>query len=179
MRLTKGMDEGPLYTQKSIPLSGRETKEELATKLQALGANLLVEVLEKITTGTAKLRAQPHPDRATYTKKIEKSDGLIDWKKPGHTIVQEIRAYAGWPKSRTLLGGIDMIITEGYSTPGSPEHRVFGNVNTIASDKSLFAVTSGDGSLVWVERLIPIGKKEMSTAEFLRGYGNRFTSVEN
>lgn len=166
MRLTSGMDEGPIYKQKTVHLNASETKDELTISLQKLGSDLLVEALPQIINGVLRPRSQPHPDRATYTKKLKKADGDIDWTKPAQKIEREIRAYAGWPRSKTQLGQIDCIVTsaEVVEISGVP-----GNY-TIEKDK--LVIHTGMDSLK-IMKLQPIGKKEMSVEEFLRGYTNR------
>lgn len=172
MKLTAGMDEGPLYKQKSIPLSGRETKAELAQKLQELGIQLLIEVLPGIAGVELEPRQQPHPDRATYTKRISKEDGRIDWTKPAAQIERDVRAFATWPRSYTKLGDIDVVITEVHAVPS-----VGGEPGTVEIDESKqLMVNSGDGR-VRIDKLIPAGKKEMPVSAFLAGYKDRLQAA--
>ncbi len=163
MRLTKGMDEGPIYKQKTIKLTGQESKAELTERLQSLGAELLVEVLPLISNGQLVPRNQPHPDRATYSHKITKEDGTIDWSKPAERLEREIRAYADWPKSSAQLAGKEVIITKAHvvdfsGKPGELELR----------DKELL-VFCGQGALV-IDELKPAGKTKMNAAAFINGY---------
>lgn len=171
MRLEAGMDTGPIYKQKTIHLTGTESKMDLTEQLQKLGAELLVEVLPAIAEGSLKPRQQPHPDRATYTRLLAKNDGIIDWQKPAEQLEREIRAYLGWPKSQTTLGGIPVIITaakpvaiDGRITPG-----------TLRIEKSQLFVDTGKDQLE-VLSLQPLGKKEMPISAFLAGYRSRLTN---
>lgn len=116
-----------------------------------------------------KLEAKPQSGiGVSYSHKIKKSDGIISWEKPAIRIEREIRAYAGWPKSRTNLGGMDLIITKAYVVPMDSTP---GKIDIPTDGKSLI-VYCGSGYLC-IERLQPAGKKEMSAEEFLRGYGFR------
>lgn len=171
MRLEAGMDTGPIYRQKTVHLTGAESKMDLAEQLQKLGAELLVEILPAIAEGSLKPRQQPHPDRATYTRLLEKNDGIIDWQKPAEQLEREIRAYLSWPKSQTTLGDIPVIITsakpvaiDGQVTPG-----------TLMIEKSQLFVGTGKD---WLEvlSLQPLGKKEMPISAFLAGYRSRLTN---
>lgn len=163
MRLTAGMDEGPIYKQKTLQLRGDESKTELVARLQQLGSELLVEVLPSIVSGTLKPRKQPHPDRATYSHLLTKEDGVIDWNKPAEQIEREIRAFAGWPSSHTTLAGREVIITKVriVKISGTP-----GEVTIM--DKELI-IGAGKNSLA-IEKLKPAGKKEMTGSDFVRGY---------
>lgn len=174
MRLTAGMDEGPIYKQKTIHLTGDETKQVLTERLQRLGADMLRETLPAIASGELKPRHQPHPDRATYTSKITKADSTMDWQKPAHRLEREVRAYQYWPQSRTTLGTIDVIVTA-TTAVSQGEGLSPGEVNIVSEGKtkSLFVGTS-DGNLQ-IERLKPIGKKEMPVEAFLAGYRSQIT----
>lgn len=169
MRLEAGMDTGPLYKQKTIHLTGRESKAELTETLQKLGAELLVEVLPGVAEGSIKPRQQPHPNRATYTRLLSKDNGVIDWQKPAEIIEREIRAFSGWPKSQTVLGNIPVIVTSAKLARMN-KAAVPGEV--VVEKKRLLIGTRKD----WLDvlRLQPQGKKEMSVEAFLAGYRGRF-----
>lgn len=169
MRLTAGMDEGPIYKQKTLHLTGKETKAELTEALQTLGAELLAQVLPGIADGSLQPRQQPHPDRDTsYCKKISKEDGTIDWNKSAEQIEREIRAYAGWPRSSAKIGTLNVIIT-GSAIQKRSDSATPGTV--VAEKKSLLIATGQD----WLEitSLQLPGKKEMPVEAFLAGYRDR------
>ncbi len=163
MQLTAGMDEGPIYKQKTLHLTGSESKAELTEKLQMLGSELLKEVLPEIANSTLAPRQQPHPDRATYSHLITKQDGIIDWNKPAEQLEREIRAFAGWPSSRTTVADKDVIITAAHvvTQSGTP-----GQTQVIDNELAVFAGTNA----LSIDHLKPAGKNEMSAAEFIRGY---------
>jgi methionyl-tRNA formyltransferase len=162
MKLTSKMDAGPLFAQTEIALTGSETKQALADRLLEAGSRLLIERLPEILSGIA----QPAPQddtKATYCTLISKTDGLIDWHSSAVQIEREIRAYAGWPGSRTTLAGKDIIITGAslIKENGTPGH-------VVAKDRRLLVYCGKDALLI--EKLKPAGKKEMAAAEFLAGH---------
>ncbi len=167
MKLTKEMDAGPVYSQVEIALEGNEYSEDLYTRLAGKGAELLVDVLPSILDGQLQASNQ-NEDEASYCKLISKSDGTIDWNKSAVTIERQIRAFAKWPKSRTELGGIELIIAKAHI---SPENGKAGSVEL--ADQSL-RVCTGEGSLI-IDVLQPLGKKEMPIQAFLAGYKNKLT----
>lgn len=171
MRLTAGMDEGPIYKQKTFHLSKKEIKAELTEALQTLGAELLIEVLPGIADGFLKPRSQPHIDRdMSYCKKISKEDGIIDWNKPAERLEREIRAYAGWPQSRTTLGNVEVIITAAHAVPSNFSDTP-GDIEVV-QNIGILMVNCGSGYLC-IDTLKPTGKKEMPIKAFLAGYRNR------
>jgi methionyl-tRNA formyltransferase len=154
MSLSPKMDAGPIFAQQSVVLNGDETKQALAERLLQAGADLLLNNLAAILE--SRLSATPQDDsQATYTKLLRKSDGDIDWQEPAETIERKVRAYLGYPKSRTTLFGKPIIITSAR----------------VAKDKS-------DGELVmacgsgWLEisQLVAPSGRSMTGADFIRGY---------
>lgn len=166
MHLSPKMDEGPIYKQKVVHLTGNETKAELASRLQRLGAELLLQVLPDIIADRLKPRAQPHADRATYTRKLTKADGLIDWRKPALQLEREIRAYAGWPNSRTNLAEREVIITMASVL------KRRGSTGKPLIESGKLIIFCGQDALA-IEQLKPAGKPQMSAQAFLAGYKNR------
>lgn len=163
MKLSAAMDAGPVYRQLAVTLTGSETAEELYENLGAIGANLLVEILPSIIEG-ALVPEEQNDTEATYCQIIKKSDGIIDWNESAKTIESHVRAYLGWPQSRTQIGKVDVVVTKagvaemGSATPG----------RIMAEKSRLFIGTSQD----WLEitALKPLGKKEMPVEAFLAGY---------
>ncbi len=164
MQLTAAMDAGPVYSFISHRLTGTETQPELYETLSKVGAEELVSVLPKIIAG--ELLPTPQDESiATYCQLIQKRDGTIDWTKPAARIEREVRAYKGWPGSRTMLGDVDVIITgahvvecAGLSNGSAPDH---------------LSIPCGDRRCLAIESIKPVGKKEMPIQAFLAGYKDR------
>lgn len=162
MHLTAGMDEGPIYAQTEIALTGSETKFELYDKVIETAVPLFFESLPKIIDGSLEPKPQDNTT-ATYSKLLQKTDGVIDWNLDAPTVEAQIRTFLGWPQSRTKLGNTDVIITkvELLEETGIPGRYVVLNNNLI--------VYCGEGALKIVS-LKPLGKKEMPVSAFLSGY---------
>lgn len=163
MSIEPGLDTGPTYTNAKIQLTGRETRLELYEELAEIGADLLSADLGAIMSGTIAAIPQ-NKSEATTTKLIPKSAGVIDWTKPAAQLEREIRAYLGWPGSRTTLANTDVTITAARSM------GVDGPAGTayITPSREL-AVYAGNGSLV-IDQLKPAGKNEMPGTAFLTGH---------
>lgn len=166
MRLSEEMDKGPVLAQASVSLKGNETKQDLADHLLEKGSQLLINCLDDLFAGQDRSSLPQDESKATYTHKINKSDGIIDWSKPAEVSERQIRAYANWPKSRTVLNGMELIITQAAVVEES------GPAGTYKSDQNNLIIFTSDKALS-IKRLQPAGKKEMSVDEFIRGYGAR------
>ena len=162
MQLVEAMDAGPIYDQQKVALSGSETKQELADKLAAIGSELVINNLQGIIDGSTK--PVPQDDAAaTQDSRISKADGILDWSKPAAQLENEVRAYLGWPRSRTELAGIPIVITKAQAAAGD------GKAGAILIKDKQLGVYCAEGLLL-IDRLIPAGKKEMTAQAFLAGY---------
>ncbi|MBI3624131.1 methionyl-tRNA formyltransferase [Candidatus Saccharibacteria bacterium] len=168
MVIEPALDTGKLITQKSLTIQPDDTTPTLTEGLIKLSNQLLVEYLPRYVAGTVKPHAQPHPHRATYSRKLTKEDGVIDWTKPAEQLEREIRAFIDWPKSRTTLAGKEVIITKAHAISTQPPKSKPGDVEVARQTKALAMVT-GKGSL-WIQKLKPIGKPEMADRSFINGY---------
>lgn len=171
MMIDEGMDTGKILTTKSLKIDSEDTTPSLTRKLIQLSDELLKKYIPQYTTGNIQPRNQSHPDRATYSRKLTKEDGIIDWEKPAEVIEREIRAFIEWPKSRTMIADKDVVITKAHAsndkTVGKPgDIVVFG--------KEGIGVTTASGTL-WIDELKPAGKKEMPAKAFLAGYRQLFS----
>ena len=156
MRITAGLDAGPIYSTAILPLSGRETKPQLFELLGRLGADTLIKILPDILDGRLTALAQ-NDDQAVAVKLIRKTDGQIDWNQPADIIDRQIRAYLGWPGSRTSLYGREVIITAAH--PALPNEDVSRQLTHPTATASLV-----------IDRLQPAGKREMTGREYLAGH---------
>lgn len=168
MLIDEGMDTGKILTTKSLAIEYDDTTPTLTNKLVNLSDLLLREYIPRYLSGDVKPRTQSHPDRATYSRKLNKEDGIIDWNKPAAVIEREIRAFIEWPKSRTVIGTKDVVITKAHATPDT---TIGDPGDVVVFGKEGLCVTTGSGTL-WIDELKPAGKKEMPAKAFLAGYGN-------
>lgn len=171
MLLDEGMDTGPLIAQREHTLTGEETSGELTDRLFDVGAELLAESIGPWTRG--ELQAHPQDNAlATVTRKLERADGVTDWRLPAETLARRCRAYSPWPGLYTEWKGKTLKLLEVSLLPDSvsPEH-VEGRPGQVLSviPANLPAVATGDG-LLGLSRLQLEGRKPVSAREFLAGY---------
>lgn len=169
MLLVDKMDEGPILAQSPYKIPKGCNTPELTQSLIELSDSSLKSILPLYFDGLAKPLSQSEIIESTgktptYSRKLTKDDGIIDWSKPAEQIEREIRAYAGWPRSRSKLADKDVIVTTShlYKSSGEP-----GQV--IVSNKHLVVACGKDA--LEIDSLQPAGKKEMPASAFLAGYG--------
>ncbi|MDR1457187.1 MAG: methionyl-tRNA formyltransferase [Puniceicoccales bacterium] len=98
MRLVPTMDAGPIYAATSVNIGPRETTPTLREKVSQAAKATLEKHLADILCGKLTPLEQDHA-KATFTKLIQKSDGLLDFKKPARELEAQIRAHTPWPGS--------------------------------------------------------------------------------
>ncbi len=168
MLIDVGMDTGKILVQKSLVIPNDETSTSLTQNLIALSDTLLKQYIPSYLSGLTKPRTQPHPDRATYSRKLSKKDGILDFNKPAAVLEREIRAFIEWPKSSTHIAGKDVIVLK--ASVDTLASGVTGSFY-ITPQKNIGVYTSS-GALI-IETLKPAGKNIMTSQAFLAGYGKK------
>lgn len=167
MLLTAGLDEGPLLGYGEYNMPSDITTPKLTDHLIELSYRLLEHDIPLYLSGKTHGVPQEITGRqVSYSKKLTKENGVIDWTKSADQIEREIRAFVDWPKSRTQLGNIELVITqahvlETHGQPGKP-----------AIIEKQLVVHCGQKSLS-IDRLKPSGKQEMTGQAFLAGYKDK------
>lgn len=165
MLLDVGMDTGPVIARSGpVPITDADTAESLTDQLFTLGVDLLVETIP--AWGRDEIEAVPQDDAlATVTSLVEKSDGELDFGKPGLHIARAIRAYHPWPGTFTRWDGKLLKILDA-SVSGTGEDLRPG---VVSINDGRLTIGTGEGSLD-VKRLQLEGRGAVSAADFLRGY---------
>ena len=172
MLIDEGMDTGKIIKQQSIKLPANITGPQLTDRLIILSDEMLKENIPLYLSGKLKPRSQPHPNRATYSRKLTKQDGRIDWTKPAEQIEREVRAFLGWPGSKTVLANKEVTITAAHAVPStSPAESKPGEI-TVIPEANEFGIATSNGTL-YIDRLKPAGKKEMTGEAFIAGHKDK------
>ena len=175
--LSARMDSGDIILQKQAPILPGDTRGVLEERLAGMGALLIVETVIRINNGTAP-REKQDESGASYTYKIKKKDGLIDWKETATRIHNKIRAMDPWPgaythfnKSRIEIWKSELREEEEGPAPGA--------IKLI--NKDVIGVGTGKGLLL-IKELQVEGKKRQRSGDFINGYritnGQMFASGE-
>jgi methionyl-tRNA formyltransferase len=97
MRMSTGMDEGPVYCSHEIKISKSDNKIDLESKLVSLCVKNLENDLSNILNNKLSLEEQNN-DEASYCSKIDKLSGKTDFTKEStKEIFQKFKAFIGWP----------------------------------------------------------------------------------
>lgn len=165
MRMEKGMDTGPVYATAEVAIEGRDF-QGLEQALAKVGADLLLEILPAIASGQLQPVPQEH-DKASYTAKITKESGQIDWSSSAGQVDSLIRAMTPWPGARTTFvidGKSYPVILE----PGSLGEKTQAEPGTLNVEKHKVRIACQDQWYV-LGALRPEGRKCMEATAFFNG----------
>jgi len=160
MKMEKGLDTGPVLLAKSIPITPSDTAASLTQKLTDLGAQAIVQALENADTLVATAQDDT---KATYARKILKTESDIDWNQSVACLDRRCRAFFPFPGLRTTAHGEIFKIWamrpfEGKGIPGQ-----------VLCAKKRLVVACADGAVECL-RLQKSGKAVMDTSAFLQSF---------
>ena len=163
MQIDEGLDTGDILLAEATPIGPEENAGELAERLAALGAGLLVAALDAIEDGTCP-RAPQEAARASHAPPIRKEEGRIGWKDPAAAIVNRVRAMNPRPVAfaETPHGALRVYRAEAVPASGPP-----GTILAADPGRGL-VVAAGEGAVRLREVQLP-GRKRMEDRALLSG----------
>lgn len=166
IKMTTSMDAGPIMRQETIRIEPSDTAISLENKLSTLAAKLLIESIISIQNNRFILSPQDE-NTISFAPKLNKTTGLIDWKKTAIDINNLIKGCLGWPDAFTYLNNKILKIFKADICMENPSFKASPGQILIVSKEGIVVVT-GKGMLR-IEELQLEGKKRMHTRDFLAG----------
>ncbi len=96
MRMTEGLDEGPVLLSEAIPIAPTDTAATLSERLAGIGALLLPRALAALERGGARETPQ-RAEGVVYARKISPAEARIDWSRPAAEVDRHIRGLSPFP----------------------------------------------------------------------------------
>lgn len=164
MRMTVGLDEGPVLASVTLPINALETAGTLHDRLAPAGAALMAQAMDAVARGEARPVAQPEGG-ATYARKIKPAETRIRWDRSATRVDRQIRGLAPFPGAWFLapsdrgpirVKALLSTVEDGEGAPGET-----------LDDALLIACGSGAVRILKAQRE---GRAPQDAAEFLRGF---------
>lgn len=165
--VTPELDAGDIFYQKRIPLDRSLDAEGLSKRLAAMSYEALLQLFFAKKKGELKRTLQDARE-ATYARKLEKQDGLIDWRASAGEIERKVRGLLPWPAAYFLFLNAQVQIFNAEEDSVGCSEGMPGQILDINHKNGTLRVQTGRGSLM-IESVRPAGKKIMNAAEFARG----------
>jgi methionyl-tRNA formyltransferase len=164
MRLTAGLDSGPVCLTAAELIDLKDTYGSLATRLQELGGELLVRTLDLFAEGEAPAFAEQDEAGITYAEKIGPEDRLLDPSRPASELERIVRALHPHIGARVALA--DGTLLGVHRARDAAERTPVGTLSTVAG-RLLYGACDRALELLEVQ---PSGGRPMGAAAYLRGH---------
>jgi methionyl-tRNA formyltransferase len=168
MRLTAGLDSGPVCLSESLPVESHDTYGSVAERLQALGGELIVRALDLIARGEPLPFVTQDESGVTYAEKIGPEDRLLDPAQPAQGLERMVRALHPHIGARLRLAGGELLRVHEARVAADPQEEG-PSAGELAEqgDRLLYGTARGTLELVRVQ---PPGGRPMDAAAYMRGH---------
>ncbi|MFD2230010.1 methionyl-tRNA formyltransferase [Alkalimarinus sediminis] len=164
MQMDEGLDTGNMLWVKKTPITKEDTGGTLHDRLADLGADAVIETLERLDT--PELSNEQQDDQlACYAHKLSKADAEINWHQPAEIIQLTIRAFNPWPVAYTIEAGERIRVFEADIIESSTDKSPGTIIN---KSRDGVVVACGQGALNITKLQLP-GAKAMSVSDFVNG----------
>ncbi|HEX3377902.1 MAG TPA: methionyl-tRNA formyltransferase [Candidatus Acidoferrales bacterium] len=175
MQINAGMDTGPTLLRREVAIGPEETSPELAARMSADGADLIVETLLQFDRG----EIAPSPQEETgvsYSPILKKEDGRINWRQTAQQIYNRMRAFTPWPGSYSTFRGQTCHLWGHPESLSAPEpsgtQKMPGEI--VAAAKDIYVVC-GEKTILRLDSVQVEGRKKNTAREFANGAHIRTT----
>lgn len=164
MLIEKGMDSGDILNQKEVEIKDEDDFTSLSEKLSKIGSEVILDSVLNYDE-FMKNRTKQDNDKATFTKKITKEMGKIDFNQSKEEIINKIRAFVEFPKAYFSYKNENVKILK--ASPVEIENPKISFVyKANKNDKIIIGCKNGG---IRIEKIQFPGKKAMDTKSFLLG----------
>ncbi|MFC1853598.1 methionyl-tRNA formyltransferase [candidate division CSSED10-310 bacterium] len=168
MLMDPGMDTGDILLQEQCHIAPHDTAETLHDSLAVMGATLLLQTLQKLSTGDIEPQKQ-NEALATYAPLLKKEDGRLNWLQNSHEIYNFIRGLYPWPGAFTFYKHKRVKVLQATLEPAEQRSSHPPGSFLEFDKKQGLRVATGSGSL-WINKLQPESKGPLSARDFYNGY---------
>ncbi len=165
MYMDVGLDTGDIIASEKFPIGDEDDFETVHDTSLAIGSRLLSDTIYEIESGRATRTPQDN-SLATYAKKVEKEDCLIDFSLDSEVVSARIRGVTPIPGAFTYLNGKMLKVARVKAVLGNGKVGEVIDVNGIGDGSITVACASG---AIRILQVIPEGKGKMSAGDFVRG----------
>ena len=160
MKITEKLDSGPVCGIYKININSNDNAHEISKKLSILASEKIIIEINNILEGRAKFIDQNH-ELATYAAKLDKSEGLINWKEDAKKILGKVNGLFSIP------GAFFIYKDERYKILKAEIVKKHGKVGEVLTND--LEVACGDNQSLKILEIQRQGKKPQKIGEFMLG----------
>jgi methionyl-tRNA formyltransferase len=175
MYMDEGLDTGDILLKREIEIGPADTGGSIHDRFAELAPAALTSALDLLASGKAPCERQDAA-LATFSNKLKRDDGYIDWTEPAEIIERKIRAFNPWPGAFTCVASGDrapqqLKIFRAHLRPET------GRPGSILHADGEIVISAGEAALA-IDEVQLAGKRRMRASEFVRGYPPPLRVVE-
>jgi len=165
MQMELTLDTGPVYHCLSTAIGPSDTAGVLHDRLAEMGAQALMDCIEKLMHGELLQAVAQDDAQAIYAKKLSKAEAELDWNQAAEVLQRRVRAFNPWPVAWCELGGLRLRIWQA---------EVVDNVSGIkpgqlVAERKSFIIGTAEKALKITE-IQRAGGQRMSAEQFLHAH---------
>lgn len=163
MRMAEGLDTGPVFLERRLPIDNVDTSGTLHNKLAHLGAEALIQSLTILSDENLPIAQKD--THATYAHKISTNDARIDWSANASDINRLVRAMNPVPGAYTFFGDTRIKIWETRVVDFDNQKDSPGTVIELTQEGFLVSCGSGTLKIMFIQKA---GGRKVSASEYVR-----------
>ena len=172
IKMDNGIDSGDIVYSQEFTIEANDDYQSIAIKTAEIGAKLMIKTLKNIES--LELAKQNH-QLASYAKKIDKAECLIDWNQPAIKIFNHIRGLSGNLGAYFYYQGEKIKILQSTYSMSNQDLDIKNFPNgSVINDK--FYIKCDDGIII-PKILQKQGKNPLKINEFLNGFKPQIGSI--
>ena len=160
MKMNEELDSGPVSNTYKVKIDKNQNAQEISEKLSSLAAEKILDNVDDILEDKAKFIVQDH-SKATYAKKIDKSESQIDWDEDASKIIGKINGLFPSPGASFSYNGERYKILKAEISNGK------GQVGEIISNQ--LEVACNNNQSIKILEIQRQGKRPQKISEFMLG----------
>jgi len=165
MQMEAGLDSGPAWHTRAIPIGPGDTGGSLTERLSVLGAEALREALPLLTASGIRPTVQD-ASAVTLAPKIDRGTARIDWNNSAEELARHVAAFDPVPGAWATLGGTDVKLFGAAGVAGAQGT----SPGVVMRADDVLEIGTGGGFLA-IREVQPAGKKRQAVSEWVRGRG--------
>ena len=160
------LDAGDILLTRKTAIDPQEDASQLYARLAELGGEAASEALALLERGEASRIPQVYGPQYQYASMLSREMSPLDWTKPAHVLVNQVRGLIPWPCASTDVAGVRWKVFR--ARVGDAAGKAPGTI--LSADKDGISVACGDGRALVITELQADGGRRMAAADYLRGH---------
>ncbi|PAV26894.1 methionyl-tRNA formyltransferase [Tamilnaduibacter salinus] len=164
MQMDEGLDTGDMLLKRATPIHDDETGQSLHDRLAGLGGDAIVEALERLSKSQL-LPEEQDDSLATYARKLDKSEGALNWHRPAYELDRLVRAFTPFPGAFTHSAGDRVRL---HAVEPLSQHSDADPGTVLRRERDGIDVACGEGALRLQQVQLP-GSRAQSVSDLING----------